>query len=120
MKRVLAIILGGGAGRRLQPLTRAKPAVPLGGKYRLIDIPISNCIHSGINKIYALTQFNSQSLNRHLSLTSSFSGRRTARPTPLAVLSAPTCWHLADPHDGTPAPSLTTAAGSRGVAPCNC
>ncbi|WP_094561623.1 glucose-1-phosphate adenylyltransferase [Synechococcus sp. 8F6] len=71
MKRVLAIILGGGAGTRLQPLTltRAKPAVPLGGKYRLIDIPISNCINSGINKIYALTQFNSQSLNRHLSLT---------------------------------------------------
>ncbi|MFN6340482.1 MAG: glucose-1-phosphate adenylyltransferase [Cyanobacteriota bacterium] len=71
MKRVLAIILGGGAGTRLQPLTltRAKPAVPLGGKYRLIDIPVSNCINSGIDKIYALTQFNSQSLNRHLSLT---------------------------------------------------
>ena len=80
MKRVLAIILGGGAGTRLQPLTltRAKPAVPLGGNYRLIDIPISNCINSGINQIYALTQFNSQSLNRHISLTynlsSSFSG----------------------------------------------
>ena len=60
MKRVLAIILGGGAGTRLQPLTftRAKPAVPLGGNYRLIDIPISNCINSGIGKIYALTQFN--------------------------------------------------------------
>lgn len=74
MKRVLAIILGGGAGTRLQPLTltRAKPAVPLGGKYRLIDIPISNCINSGIHKIYALTQFNSQSLNRHLSLTYNF------------------------------------------------
>lgn len=80
MKRVLAIILGGGAGTRLQPLTlsRAKPAVPLGGKYRLIDIPVSNCINSGINKIYALTQFNSQSLNRHIGLTynlsSSFEG----------------------------------------------
>lgn len=80
MKRVLAIILGGGAGTRLQPLTytRAKPAVPLGGKYRLIDIPISNCINSGIYKIYTLTQFNSQSLNRHLSrtynLSSSFDG----------------------------------------------
>ena len=71
MKRVLAIILGGGAGTRLQPLTltRAKPAVPLGGNYRLIDIPISNCINSGISQIYALTQFNSQSLNRHLGLT---------------------------------------------------
>ena len=69
MKRVLAIILGGGAGTRLYPLTkmRAKPAVPLAGKYRLIDIPISNCINSNINKMYVLTQFNSASLNRHLS-----------------------------------------------------
>ncbi len=71
MKRVLGIILGGGAGTRLFPLTkmRAKPAVPLAAKYRLIDIPVSNCINSGINKIYALTQFNSASLNRHLSRT---------------------------------------------------
>ena len=71
MKRVLAIILGGGAGTRLYPLTkmRAKPAVPLAGKYRLIDIPISNCINSKINKIYVLTQFNSASLNRHLTMT---------------------------------------------------
>jgi glucose-1-phosphate adenylyltransferase len=71
VKRVLAIILGGGAGTRLFPLTkmRAKPAVPLAGKYRLIDIPVSNCINSGINKIYVLTQFNSASLNRHISQT---------------------------------------------------
>ena len=71
MKRVLAIILGGGAGTRLYPLTkmRAKPAVPLAGKYRLIDIPISNCINSSITKMYVLTQFNSASLNRHLSQT---------------------------------------------------
>ena len=71
MKRVLAIILGGGAGTRLYPLTkmRAKPAVPLAGKYRLIDIPISNCINSNINKMYVMTQFNSASLNRHLSQT---------------------------------------------------
>ena len=71
MKRVLAIILGGGAGTRLCPLTkmRAKPAVPLAGKYRLIDIPISNCINSEINKIYVLTQFNSASLNRHLTMS---------------------------------------------------
>ncbi len=71
MKRVLAIILGGGKGSRLYPLTkmRAKPAVPLAGKYRLIDIPISNCINSGINKMYVLTQFNSASLNRHISQT---------------------------------------------------
>lgn len=66
-----AIILGGGAGTRLYPLTksRAKPAVPIGGAYRLIDVPMSNCINSGINKIYILTQFNSTSLNRHLSKT---------------------------------------------------
>ena len=80
MKRVLAIILGGGAGTRLYPLTkmRAKPAVPLAGKYRLIDIPISNCINSNINKMYVMTQFNSASLNRHLSqtfnLSNSFGG----------------------------------------------
>lgn len=76
MKRVLAIILGGGAGTRLYPLTklRAKPAVPLAGKYRLIDIPVSNCINSGIYQIYVLTQFNSASLNRHISRAYSFSG----------------------------------------------
>jgi len=75
VKRVLAIILGGGAGTRLYPLTklRAKPAVPLAGKYRLIDIPVSNCINSNIYKIYVLTQFNSASLNRHISRTYSFS-----------------------------------------------
>jgi len=66
---VLGIILGGGAGTRLYPLTktRAKPAVPLGANYRLIDLPVSNCINSDINKMYCLTQFNSASLNRHLS-----------------------------------------------------
>ena len=68
---VLAVILGGGAGSRLYPLTknRAKPAVPIGGAYRLIDVPMSNCINSGISKIYILTQFNSTSLNRHLAKT---------------------------------------------------
>src|SRR3989338_9543242 len=71
MKNVLAIILGGGRGARLLPLTkyRSKPAVPLAGKYRLIDIPISNCLNSGFNKIYVLTQFNSESLNKHISRT---------------------------------------------------
>lgn len=75
-RRVLAIILGGGAGTRLYPLTkqRAKPAVPLAGKYRLIDIPVSNCINSEILKIYILTQFNSASLNRHIARTYNFSG----------------------------------------------
>lgn len=71
----LALILGGGQGQRLYPLTkmRSKPAVPLGGKYRLIDITVSNCINSGITQIYVLTQFNSASLNRHLSRTYRFS-----------------------------------------------
>ncbi len=68
MKNVLALVLGGGRGTRLLPLTqlRSKPAVPLAGKYRLIDIPLSNCLNSGINRIYILTQFNSVSLHRHI------------------------------------------------------
>lgn len=76
MKKVLAIILGGGAGTRLYPLTklRAKPAVPLAGKYRLIDIPVSNCINSEIYKIYVLTQYNSASLNRHIARAYNFAG----------------------------------------------
>ncbi len=67
MYNVLALVLGGGRGTRLYPLTkyRSKPAVPVGGKYRLIDIPLSNCINSGVNKMYVLTQFNSVSLHRH-------------------------------------------------------
>lgn len=74
-RKVLAVILGGGAGTRLFPLTqhRSKPAVPLGGKYRLIDIPISNCINSDITRIFVLTQYNSASLNRHVSQTYRFS-----------------------------------------------
>jgi glucose-1-phosphate adenylyltransferase len=72
---VMAIILGGGAGSRLFPLTgeRSKPAVPLGGKYRLIDVPVSNCINSSITHIFVLTQYNSASLNRHISQTYRFS-----------------------------------------------
>ena len=71
MKEILTVILGGGRGARLFPLTkiRAKPAVPVAGKYRLIDIPISNCINSGIFKIQILTQFNSHSLHRHINQT---------------------------------------------------
>jgi glucose-1-phosphate adenylyltransferase len=63
-----AVVLGGGRGTRLHPLTaeRAKPAVPVGGRYRLVDIPLSNCLHSGINRIFVMTQFNSASLNRHI------------------------------------------------------
>jgi len=76
---VVALILGGGAGSRLFPLTleRSKPAVPLGGKYRLIDIPISNCINSEITQIFVLTQFQSASLNRHISRTYRFSSFST-------------------------------------------
>ena len=74
MKDVLAVVLGGGRGQRLFPLTkfRSKPAVPLGGKYRLVDIPISNCLNSGINRIFVLTQFNSASLNKHVVHTYKF------------------------------------------------
>lgn len=73
-KNVIAVIMGGGRGSRLHPLTkeRCKPAVPLAGKYRLVDIPISNCLNSGINKIYLLTQFNTASLHRHIQETYRF------------------------------------------------
>jgi glucose-1-phosphate adenylyltransferase len=73
-ENTLAIIMGGGAGTRLFPLTkeRAKPAVPLGGKYRLVDIPISNCLNSGFRQVYVLTQFNSESLHRHITATYKF------------------------------------------------
>jgi len=72
---ILAVILGGGAGSRLFPLTslRSKPAVPLGGKYRLVDVPISNCINSDVIRMFVLTQFNSASLNRHIATTYRFS-----------------------------------------------
>lgn len=72
---LLAVILGGGAGKRLFPLTRdrSKPAVPLGGKYRLVDIPISNCINSDVIRMFVLTQYNSASLNRHIATTYRFS-----------------------------------------------
>ena len=74
MNQVLAVILGGGVGKRLYPLTkqRSKPAVPIAGKYRLIDVPLSNCINSGVNKIAVLTQFNSVSLHRHITQTYNF------------------------------------------------
>ena len=87
----LAIVMGGGAGTRLFPLTqkRAKPAVPLGGKYRLVDIPISNCLNSGFRQVYVLTQFNSESLHRHItgcykfdSFTNSFIEVLAAQQTP--------------------------------------
>ncbi|ASC70476.1 glucose-1-phosphate adenylyltransferase [Halomicronema hongdechloris C2206] len=91
MKRVLGIILGGGAGTRLYPLTkvRAKPAVPLAGKHRLIDIPISNCINSDVLKIYVLTQFNSASLNQHISRSYAFSGFQQGFVEVLAAQQTP-------------------------------
>jgi len=96
VKQVLAIILGGGAGTRLYPLTklRAKPAVPLAGKYRLIDIPVSNCINSDIYRIYVLTQFNSASLNQHIARAYNFSGFREGFVEILAAQQTPqnTTW----------------------------
>lgn len=90
-KEVLSVILGGGAGSRLYPLTasRSKPAVPIGGKYRLVDIPISNCINSGINRMFVLTQFNSASLNRHIKNTYHFSAFSAAFVDILAAEQTP-------------------------------
>ncbi|XAR57226.1 Glucose-1-phosphate adenylyltransferase [Bertholletia excelsa] len=89
-RTVVAMILGGGAGTRLFPLTkqRAKPAVSIGGAYRLIDVPMSNCINSGINKVYILTQFNSASLNRHLSRAYNLGGGVTFGDGYVEVLAA--------------------------------
>ncbi|MBM3444167.1 MAG: glucose-1-phosphate adenylyltransferase [Bacteroidetes bacterium] len=79
-KNVIAVILGGGAGTRLSPLTstRSKPAVPIAGKYRLVDIPISNCLNSNLGRMYVLTQFNSASLNKHIKNTYHFSAFSSA------------------------------------------
>lgn len=90
-KEILTVILGGGAGSRLYPLTasRSKPAVPIAGKYRLVDIPISNCINSGINRMFVLTQFNSASLNRHIKNTYHFSAFSAAFVDILAAEQTP-------------------------------
>jgi glucose-1-phosphate adenylyltransferase len=98
MRNVTALILGGGRGSRLSPLTkiRAKPAVPLAGKYRLIDIPISNCINSGINRIYVLTQFLSVSLHRHIRQTyrfDHFSGGFVELLAAQQTMDAGTAWY---------------------------
>jgi glucose-1-phosphate adenylyltransferase len=91
MKRALAVILGGGAGTRLFPLTRhrAKPAVPLAGKYRLVDVPISNCINSEIDRIFVVTQFNSASLNNHIARSYVFDRFRGGFVTVLAAEQTP-------------------------------
>lgn len=88
---VIAIVLGGGQGSRLSPLTatRSKPAVPIAGKYRLVDIPISNCLHSGIERMYVLTQFNSASLNKHIKNTYHFSSFSEAFVDILAAEQTP-------------------------------
>ena len=90
--KVICIVLGGGQGSRLSPLTatRSKPAVPIAGKYRLVDIPISNCLHSGITRIYVLTQFNSASLNKHIKNTYHFSSFSEAFVDILAAEQTPT------------------------------
>lgn len=90
-KSILAVILGGGAGTRLYPLTasRSKPAVPIAGKYRLVDIPISNCINSNINRMFVLTQYNSASLNRHIKNTYHFSAFSSAFVDILAAEQTP-------------------------------
>jgi glucose-1-phosphate adenylyltransferase len=90
-KEILTVILGGGAGSRLYPLTatRSKPAVPIAGKYRLVDIPISNCINSGITRMFVLTQYNSASLNRHIKNTYHFSAFSSAFVDILAAEQTP-------------------------------
>jgi len=90
--KVISIVLGGGQGSRLFPLTatRSKPAVPIGGKYRLVDIPISNCLHSDITRIFVLTQFNSASLNKHIKNTYHFSSFSQAFVDILAAEQTPT------------------------------
>lgn len=91
MENVISVILGGGAGSRLFPLTlhRCKPAVPLAGKYRLVDIPISNCINSQIHRIFVLTQFNSASLNRHIAMSYPFDRFRRGFVNILAAEQTP-------------------------------
>lgn len=91
MDEMLSVILGGGAGTRLFPLTatRSKPAVPIAGKYRLVDIPISNCINSGINRMFVLTMYNSASLNRHIKNTYHFSAFSSAFVDILAAEQTP-------------------------------
>ncbi len=98
MKNVVAVVLGGGQGTRLRPLTihRSKPAVPLAGKYRLIDIPLSNCINSGLRRIYVLTQFMSVSLHRHIRTTyrfDNFSGGYVEMLAAQQTLAEGTDWY---------------------------
>ncbi len=109
MRRIVTAILGGGQGTRLWPLTRerAKPAVPVGGKFRLIDIPISNSLHAGIDQIFVITQFNSASLHRHIA--------QTYRFDPFSAAASSTCWRPSRPStaaSGTRAPPTPCARPS--------
>lgn len=101
MKNVLALILGGGRGTRLHPLTseRSKPAVPLAGKYRLIDIPISNCLNSGVERVFVITQFLAESLNHHIGLSYRFDSFREGFVNILAAEQ--TGYHSSDWYQGT-------------------
>jgi glucose-1-phosphate adenylyltransferase len=98
LDNILAVILGGGVGKRLYPLTkqRSKPAVPMAGKYRLIDVPISNCLNSGITRIQILTQYNSVSLHRHITQTYNFDAFHTGWVEILAAEQTPTSkeWYM--------------------------
>src|SRR5437660_1502993 len=100
MQNVISLVLGGGRGTRLYPLTkyRSEPAVPLAGKYRLIDVPLSNCINSGLNRVYVLTQFLSVSLHRHIAST--YKGDPFSRGF-VEVLAAQQTNETADWYQGT-------------------
>ena len=115
--KTLAIIMGGGAGTRLFPLTqkRAKPAVPLGGKYRLVDIPISNCLNGSFCQVYVLTQFNSEPLHRHIAgsykfdnFTKSFIEILAAQQTPQGAR-----WYQGTADAVAPEPLLLSGAPQR-------
>ena len=100
IEKTIALILGGGVGSRLYPLTRdrSKPAVPIGGKYRIVDIPISNCLNSNLRRMFVLTQYNSASLNRHIKRAYSFDIFSTAF---VDILAAEQNRHSLDWFQGT-------------------
>ncbi len=123
---VVALVLGGGQGQRLFPLTqhRSKPAVPIGGQYRLIDIPVSNCLHADIRRIFVMTQFNSASLNRHIGQTyrmdlfsqgfvEILAAEQTPDSTQLVSGDQPT--RFARPHATSPGTTPITTSSSRAI-----
>src|SRR5215469_7208314 len=112
--KTLAVIMGGGAGTRLFPLThkRAKPAVPLGGKYRLVDIPISNCLNGGFRQVYVLTQFNSVTLHRHIAASYKFDNFTKSFIEILAAQQTPEGRPLVPGHGGRGAPEPPVPSGA--------